>query len=283
MSADQWFYAQQGRQLGPVPLDTIRQMLATGALQPTDLVWRDGMSGWLPAHSVPELAPPAPQQPQQPYGYPQQQPGYGQQPYPQQPQQPYGAPQQGYPQQPYGQPQAPYGYQAPGYPQQPGYGQVPVNYYTPTRPPYSGFWLRFVAIIIDGIILGILSIPIYLIAIFGMGVSFEELNEWDAGNASAQVTMAQLFINGASIVISWLYAALMESSARQATLGKQAMGIIVTDEYGQRISFGKATGRYFGKIISYCICLIGFIMAGFTERKQALHDMMAGTLVINRP
>ena len=78
---------------------------------------------------------------------------------------------------------------------------------------------------------------------------------------------------------SWLYEALMESSAYQATLGKMILGMKVTDLYGNRISFARATGRLFAKIVSAMILGIGFIMVGFTERKQGLHDMMAGTLV----
>ncbi len=74
----------------------------------------------------------------------------------------------------------------------------------------------------------------------------------------------------------------MESSSKQATLGKMALGIIVTDVNGERIGFGRATGRFFGKIVSGMIFYIGYIMAGFTDRKQALHDMMAGTLVVNK-
>jgi len=84
-----------------------------------------------------------------------------------------------------------------------------------------------------------------------------------------------------SVIMSWLYFALMESSSRGATLGKMALGIRVTDLSGNRISFGKATGRYFGKIVSSMILMIGYLMAAFTERKQALHDMMAGCLVVN--
>ena len=61
------------------------------------------------------------------------------------------------------------------------------------------------------------------------------------------------------------------------------MGIIVTDETGGRISFGRATGRYFSKIISAMIFWIGYIMAGFTDKKQALHDVIANTLVWKRP
>lgn len=77
----------------------------------------------------------------------------------------------------------------------------------------------------------------------------------------------------------WIYEAVMESSSKQATLGKMALGLKVTDEQGRRISFVRATGRYFSKIISGMILCIGYIMAGFTARKQALHDMIAGTLV----
>jgi len=75
----------------------------------------------------------------------------------------------------------------------------------------------------------------------------------------------------------------MESSARQATFGKAAMSLRVTDLTAQPLTFGHATGRYFSKIISGLIPLgIGFIMAGFTEKKQALHDMIAGTLVLRQ-
>jgi uncharacterized RDD family membrane protein YckC len=79
--------------------------------------------------------------------------------------------------------------------------------------------------------------------------------------------------------VSWFYFSWMESSKFQATLGKMAMGIVVTDTNGQRISFGRATGRYFAKYISGFLLAIGYIMAAFTERKQALHDMIAGTVV----
>lgn len=84
------------------------------------------------------------------------------------------------------------------------------------------------------------------------------------------------------IVVSWLYYALSESSPKQATLGKQALGIVVTDLNGKRISFGKATGRYFGKYLSTITLFIGYLMAAFTDKNQALHDIMAGTLVVKR-
>jgi uncharacterized RDD family membrane protein YckC len=78
---------------------------------------------------------------------------------------------------------------------------------------------------------------------------------------------------------SWLYEAAMESSSKQATLGKMVLGMRVTDLQGNRISFARATVRHFSKYISAMIIFIGYIMAGFTDRKQALHDMIAGTLV----
>lgn len=86
----------------------------------------------------------------------------------------------------------------------------------------------------------------------------------------------------ASLVGPWLYFALQESSEYQCTLGKRILKIYVTDLEGRRISFGQATGRHFGKIVSTIILGIGYMMAGFTEKKQGLHDMMAGTLVKRR-
>lgn len=82
------------------------------------------------------------------------------------------------------------------------------------------------------------------------------------------------------IFLGWLYFSIMECSQYQATLGKMAIGITVADLFEKRISFGRATGRFFGKYISSIFC-IGFIMAAFTERRQGLHDILAGTLVLD--
>lgn len=123
-------------------------------------------------------------------------------------------------------------------------------------------WKRFLAVLLDGIILQIGGFVILLI-------------DYVLGSTDA----IDLFL---SLILGWLYFALMEISRRQATLGKQALGIIVTDLNGNRISFGKATTRYFGKLISTLTLGIGFIMAGFSEKKQALHDMFAGCLVVKK-
>jgi len=74
----------------------------------------------------------------------------------------------------------------------------------------------------------------------------------------------------------------MESSSKQATFGKLILGLVVTDSAYQRISFGKASGRHFGKLLAGAILGIGFLMVGITDRKQGLHDLMAGTLVIRK-
>ena len=84
------------------------------------------------------------------------------------------------------------------------------------------------------------------------------------------------------IFIPWLYFTVSESSAWQATLGKKMFGLSVTDMAGNKISFGKANARYWSKIISALILFIGYIMIAFTERKQGLHDIIAGTLVTKK-
>lgn len=135
---------------------------------------------------------------------------------------------------------------------------------------YAGFWKRFAASIIDGILLWIASFIVgFIIASVFYDVDYEDYE-------SAVIAILYL----AAIILYWLYYATMESSSKQATLGKMALGIVVTDNKGSRISFGRATGRYFAKIISTLILLIGYIMIAFTERKQGLHDMIAETLVV---
>ena len=134
-----------------------------------------------------------------------------------------------------------------------------------TTSMYAGFWPRVAAALIDGLLVSVVTVPLTLA--FGDGDGYA-----DAARSSAASSI--------SAVVTWLYSALMESSAKQATVGKMALGIIVTDLEGGRIGFGKATGRHFAKILSALILGIGFIMVAFTQRKQGLHDILAGTLVI---
>jgi len=165
-------------------------------------------------------------------------------------------------------------------PAYPGYAVVP-------RVEYAGFWLRFLAYIIDNIVIGIAAVMILIPLIFltGLGAilskvfSDEEINDMGAFMLIGIVFLLATI----SLVVTWLYHAWMESSEWQATVGKRVLGLVVTDAAGQRISFARATARHFSKIITNMIPLaIGYIMAGFTERKQALHDMIAGCLVLRR-
>lgn len=148
---------------------------------------------------------------------------------------------------------------------------------------YAGFWLRFVALIIDAIVLGIVGAIITLPFAASMGMHAFMRGRPPMTPEEWMPVFANLWrIILIRIVLQWLYYALLESSAWQGTLGKKALGLEVTDLAGRRIGFGQASGRYFGKIISALILFIGFAMAGFTEKKQALHDLMAGCLVIRK-
>jgi uncharacterized RDD family membrane protein YckC len=140
-------------------------------------------------------------------------------------------------------------------------------------PVYAGFWLRFAAYLIDTLILGVVFVPLGLV----MGVVMAASGADETAEVMPLVNMG---INVGSIVAGWLYSSLLESSSWQGTVGKKLIGLRVTDLNGYPISFGKATGRYFGKILSSMICLVGFIMVAFTEKQQALHDQLAGTLVV---
>jgi uncharacterized RDD family membrane protein YckC len=153
--------------------------------------------------------------------------------------------------------------------------------------PYAGFWLRVVAHLIDDLLLGIGIGILVLIGVAMVGIdSIRSMAEGMKGEdfqMPAPIISAIFFVTLASIVLVWIYNASMESSKHQGTLGKLALGLIVTDSQGRPIGFGHATGRYFAKIITGLIPLgIGYAMAGFTEKKQALHDMIAGCLVLRR-
>ena len=138
---------------------------------------------------------------------------------------------------------------------------------------YAGFWIRVGAYLIDFVIF-VVVITIVLM-IFG-----ESAFETGAANFSMSAQSDSPVLDAVSFVMGLVYFAAFESSKFQGTPGKRAMGLIVTDFDGNRISFLRAVGRYFAKILSALILLIGYIMVGFTERKQGLHDMICSTLVV---
>ena len=162
-------------------------------------------------------------------------------------------------------------------------GVAPSSYSAPTPYPsvalavgvgYGGFWIRVVAAIIDAIILRVVVSPIRMIfGALGWAGTMSGVPHFGLALFGGGITLI------AMIFASWLYEAFMESSSYQATLGKMIFGMKVTDLNGNRISFERATGRHFAKWLSGLILGIGYIMVGFTERKQGLHDLLAGTLV----
>ena len=140
--------------------------------------------------------------------------------------------------------------------------------------PYAGFWRRFAAYWIDSVVVIFALSQIQLYLSYALQAS---ISDWNTVIQSMNYAIAIL-----SLPLSWAYFSGMESSPLQATVGKFAVGIYVTDMQGQRITYGQASGRFFGKVISGVILSIGYIMAGFTPKKQALHDMLAGTLVLTK-
>lgn len=146
------------------------------------------------------------------------------------------------------------------------------------QPAYAGFWLRAVAFAIDNVV-------VYLAAaltFFGPLMQHAGLSTNDPWafykNPTRQVFAVELIM----LMVQWLYWALLESSSWHATIGKRVLGLYVTDLEGKPISFGRASGRFFAKIISELTIGIGYLMAGFTPKKQALHDMIAECLVMKK-
>lgn len=133
---------------------------------------------------------------------------------------------------------------------------------------FGGFWRRFAAGIIDSIIV---ETPLFVFDAAAFGVApysdYETTLQWVVGISLA-------------VVVYWLYSALFESSKKQATVGQQLLGLKVTDYEFERISFARASARHFASYLSILTLGIGFLMIAFTERKQALHDKIAKTLVV---
>lgn len=243
MSDGNWYYAQDGRQQGPVGLEALRQMAASGHLRSDDLVWTEGMAEWTPAGRVPDLQGVAAAV--NPQVYPQT---------------------------------AAY----PGAVSANQYSPSQINYYTPTnQAAYAGFWIRFCATFLDGLIVGIPLMLIMLAVMFAAGVFDDPLTGAATASPGTEVAI-DLGARLVFLVVGWLYYALQESGPHMATIGKRVCGLVATDLNGNRLTFGRASGRYFGKILSNITCYIGYIMAAFTERKQGLHDMVAGTLVLQK-
>ena len=118
---------------------------------------------------------------------------------------------------------------------------------------YAGFWQRFMAGIIDLIILIVIEVILIFIPIIGWILSF---------------------------FVTWLYFAIQHSSTKQATFGMRALDIKITNEKRGKIGFWRASGNFYLTVFSSLILLIGFFMIAFTSRKQGLHNLISRTLCI---
>jgi len=139
-------------------------------------------------------------------------------------------------------------------------------------PHYADFWLRLAAYLIDltliYIVEGVLAVGVVLMGPRDISI---------VGILVGLINFALV-----SAALAWAYFALFESSPMQGTVGKYALGIYVTDVHGDPIGFWRATARYWLKPLSSASLMAGWIMAAFTRRKQALHDLLAGTIVLSR-
>lgn len=141
---------------------------------------------------------------------------------------------------------------------------------------YAGFWRRVVAYLIDGVLLT----PVFAVFYLALGRPFGGAWPLHVGAWAPLAGMHGWWLGW--LVIPWLYFAGCESSPLQATPGKLALGLRVTDEFGRRIGFARASGRFFGKFISGLILDVGYLLAAWTPRKQALHDLLAGCCVVRK-
>ncbi len=157
-------------------------------------------------------------------------------------------------------------------------GLLPTHY--ERRDLHGGFWLRFVAAVLDWLILYAGGMFVVGFVSAAAGAPFILLVRWGPGlGGYAGLHVLIFFID---MSVAWLYAALFQSSRLQASPGMLALGLRVTTLEGERIGFGRASGRYFSTILSALILCFGYFMIGWTQRKQALHDMIAGTLVVRK-
>ena len=240
-----WYYALEGRPYGPYTYEQLTAFARAGYFHPADYVYAPHIVTWVRADSIAGL-----------FGV-------------------AGASGGGF---------GPAGPAAPGTAYAAG-GAWPQA--QPAYAEYAGFWMRLVAVLIDWFVLLVPNCLLSAVVSRVIGVANGvPAMRWDFGangpNLDFFAAMLPAWVANTLIqmAIGWLYFGLMESGPWQATVGKRALGLVVTDTSGRRISFARATGRYFASFISTMICYIGYIMGAFTERKQTLHDMIAETVVI---
>jgi uncharacterized RDD family membrane protein YckC len=257
-----WYYADNGKQTGPVTDEQFQSLISAGSVRGDTLVWRDGMPNWLPYSSV--VAPTAETLQAAPLV-----PGATavvcaecHQTFPPEQTIRFG--------------------DAfvcsnckPIYVQKLREGALTSG---PGVVRYAGFWIRAVAKLIDSLIVGVPTMLIYFLFVFGMGGQMAPTGAANASSIAAMLGL-QFGIQAIAIAISAAYTIYFVSK-RAATPGKMAVGLKIINADGTTVSTGKATGRYFAEMLSGLTCYIGYIIAGFDDQKRSLHDHICSTRVV---
>ncbi|MEG3193338.1 RDD family protein [Lysobacter sp. D1-1-M9] len=257
-----WYYSDEQRnRLGPVRADDLAELHAGGQLQPGTLVWREGLADWRPWREVigeilgaahPPMASAS-----------------------------FATATAGAPADASANPYAPAErspYAPPGAALDTGWRAQDEH-----EVVYAGFWKRVAAYLLDALVMSLVAwvAQIVVLGLF-FGISAAEVGDPQALLAGAGVAGLLVGMFVVPVALQAVYYAALHSSARQATLGKMAIGIKVVDESGGRISFLRGIGRFFAAFLSAMILGIGYLMAAFTDRKRALHDLLASTLVVDQ-
>ncbi len=236
-----WYYAINSQQLGPVPEQELARLVATGTIHSGTLIWRDGMGDWQPLGTACPSA----------MGMP-------------------GAetPQLG-------------GYALPEAGKDLIVQQMRegVLHSAPGGYPYAGFWIRFVAKFIDGLILFVPQMMLQMAVTMAVGARGSFSTSGHSGNVDLAPVLAMLISMVLSILIQATYNILLVSNYG-ATWGKMAVGLRIVNEDGSKLTTGKAVGRFFAEMVSGLTLYIGYIIAGFDDEKRALHDHICATRVI---
>lgn len=270
----EWYYSDaQRQQHGPVNADALAALHAAGTLTPDSLVWREGLSEWRPwremiAEVISAAAPTAAQEPALPSLDAPVAPADGRS-------EPWLS-------MPAAEPLSPLAEASPYAPPTARVEEDAAVVVRGGKVVYAGFWKRFAAYCIDYVVVTAITyavmIPVAVIGAIGIGASASGDNPVASGVGIALVGLGYLI----AILMPLLYFVWMHASRHQATLGKLAVGVKVVRTDGTRISFWRAFGRILATILSTLILFIGWLMAGFTQQKQALHDMVCDTLVVDK-